>query len=108
MGEGTCHYQKASAAAVYAAACDIRLRAGCATWAIAIAGIASKRRAAVGVKTDDFTVTKAEAKCFVSKADKGHDMRRAFCPDCSSPVFLVNTVAAHLTVLCAGSLDDPS
>jgi hypothetical protein len=64
--------------------------------------------AAVGVKTADFKVTKGEAKWFVSKADNGHDMRRAFCPDCGSPVFLENTVNSHLTVLYAGSLDDPS
>lgn len=35
-------------------------------------------------------------------------MRRAFCGECGSPVFLDNTASEGVTVLYAGSLDDPS
>ena len=35
-------------------------------------------------------------------------MRRAFCPACGSPLFLVNGANTAVRVLYAGSLDDPS
>lgn len=63
---------------------------------------------AVGVKAADFKLEHGEPKWFTSPADKGHEMRRAFCDDCGSPVFLVNGAAENFMVLYAGSLDDPS
>lgn len=63
---------------------------------------------AVLVKMDDFTLEKGDPKWFESLADRGHKMRRGFCPTCGSPLFLTNGAGAGAMVLYAGSLDDPS
>jgi hypothetical protein len=34
-------------------------------------------------------------------------MRRGFCANCGSPVFLVNGARTNVTILYAGNLDDP-
>ena len=63
---------------------------------------------AVVVKRADFTLLRGEPSWFESPSDKGHPMHRAFCPECGSPVFLVNGANATARALYAGSLDDPS
>jgi len=63
--------------------------------------------AAVLVKQSALTIT-GDPRWYESAADRGHVMRRAFCPECGSPVFLDNTASKGVLVLYAGSLDDPS
>ena len=63
---------------------------------------------AVLVKEADFSLEKGEPAWFERRADRGHAMRRGFCRDCGSPVFLVNGASEGTMVLYAGSLDDPS
>lgn len=41
-------------------------------------------------------------------ADSGHQVRRRFCPRCGSHLFADSTGRPHLTVVRAGTLDDPS
>ena len=64
--------------------------------------------AAVLVKETDFSLTSGEPAWYEKPADRGHPMRRAFCPSCGSPVLLINGAPTEFIVLCAGSLDDPS
>lgn len=63
---------------------------------------------AILVLLSDFTVTKGEPRMFESLADAGHSMRRAFCGECGSPVFLINSANPGVRVIYAGGLDDPS
>ena len=64
--------------------------------------------AAVGVKASDFSILSGEPSWFEKPADRGHIMRRAFCSDCGSPLFIVNESNTNARALYAGSLDDPS
>ncbi len=63
---------------------------------------------AILVLKNDFSITAGEPSWFESLADKGHPMKRAFCPSCGSPLFLINGSHPNARVLYAGSLDDPS
>ena len=63
---------------------------------------------AVLVRNSDFTLEKGEPSWYESPSDRGHMMRRGFCPACGSPLFLKNGANESVTVLFAGSLDDPS
>ena len=63
---------------------------------------------AVLVKENDFSIDKGEPAWFETTADRGHAMRRGFCKNCGSPLFLVNTAGQGAMILFAGSLDDPS
>ncbi len=64
--------------------------------------------AAVGVAKTAFRLLAGMPKYYEKQADSGHTMRRAFCPECGSPVFLTNAARPELVVLYAASLDDPS
>ncbi|HHZ66377.1 MAG TPA: aldehyde-activating protein [Alphaproteobacteria bacterium] len=64
--------------------------------------------AAVVVKASDFSILSGEPSWFEKPADRGHIMRRAFCSDCGSPLFIVNESNTNARALYAGSLDDPS
>lgn len=59
------------------------------------------------VAEDKFTLLKGDPGWYEKLADKGHPMRRAFCQDCGSPVFLKNGNSPTARVLYAASLDDP-
>jgi hypothetical protein len=48
------------------------------------------------------------AREFVSKADSGGDVVRAFCPTCGSGVYSRTAGMPHLIFLRASVLDDPS
>ena len=63
---------------------------------------------AVVVKEGDFSLRSGEPSWYERPADKGHPMRRAFCPACGSPLFLINGANTSARALYAGSLDDPS
>ena len=62
---------------------------------------------AVAVREREFSLLSGEPAWFERPADRGHPMRRAFCPSCGSPVFLINGASESVRVLYAGSLDDP-
>ncbi len=62
---------------------------------------------AVAVREREFRLLGGEPAWFERPADRGHPMRRAFCPECGSPVFLKNGASEAVRVLYAGSLDDP-
>ena len=63
---------------------------------------------AVMVKENEFSLRSGEPIWFERPSDRGHPMRRAFCPACGSPLFLVNGANTAVRVLYSGSLDDPS
>ena len=63
---------------------------------------------AVMVMESEFSLRSGEPIWFERPSDRGHPMRRAFCPACGSPLFLVNGANTAVRVLYAGSLDDPS
>jgi hypothetical protein len=48
-----------------------------------------------------------EAKIFEKSADSGNTVGRAFCPDCGSSVYSVNSAMPDLIFLRASSLDEP-
>ena len=56
----------------------------------------------------DFTIEQGEPAWFERTADSGLPIKRAFCPTCGSPVFLIPGHRPHMRVVYAGSLDDPS
>jgi hypothetical protein len=64
--------------------------------------------AAVGVSAAAFHLTTGVPAYYEKLADSGSRMRRAFCCQCGSPVFLTNSARPDWVVLYAASLDDPS
>ena len=60
------------------------------------------------VKESEFTLESGEPRWFERPADKGHPMHRGFCPECGSPLFLVNGANTTGRAVYAGSLDNPS
>lgn len=64
--------------------------------------------AAVAVREAAFKLVQGDPSWHESQADRGHTIRRAFCPKCGSPVFVQNGASPKTRVLYAGSLDDPS
>ncbi len=64
--------------------------------------------AAVVVKASAFSILSGKPSWFEKPADRGHIMRRAFCSDCGSPLFIINEENTNARALYAGSLDDPS
>jgi hypothetical protein len=63
---------------------------------------------AVGVTASTFRLTSGAPKFYEKSADSGSQMRRAFCSQCGSPLYLTNSTRPDWIVLYAGSLDDPS
>ena len=59
-------------------------------------------------KGENFTLECGEPNWYEATADSGSKMRRAFCPSCGSPVFIINGARSDNRILYAGSLDDPS
>jgi len=55
----------------------------------------------------EFTLLSGEPKWFESKSDAGNTMRRGFCPDCGSPLFLTIAEREGVRLVYASSLDDP-
>ncbi len=53
-------------------------------------------------------VTKGAVKIYASKADDGDTVRRAFCPECGSPIYAFNDPTKEYVGVLAMSLDDPS
>ena len=49
-----------------------------------------------------------ELKTYDDTGDSGHSVRRRFCPNCGSGVIAEVEVMPDLTLLLAGTLDDPA
>jgi len=56
----------------------------------------------------EFSLLNGEPKWYESKSDAGNTMRRGFCSDCGSPLFLLIAENEGIRLIYAGSLDDPS
>jgi hypothetical protein len=52
-------------------------------------------------------VIEGSPKFHASTADSGNTVRRAFCPECGSPLFSDSAASAAATAIKAASLDDP-
>lgn len=52
-----------------------------------------------------FEIIRGEAKVYCSKGDSGNDVRRAFCPECGTPLWSKLT-QAPLVAVKLGALDD--
>ncbi len=63
---------------------------------------------AVVVMKDAFTLTQGAPKGHTVTGDSGGQVTRYFCGDCGSPVYSTPDGGRPLTVVKAGSLDDPS
>ncbi|HRI70525.1 MAG TPA: GFA family protein [Polyangium sp.] len=63
--------------------------------------------AVAGVPAPAFKITQGEPRFFETAADSGGTLKRAFCPDCGSPLF-AQLAAAPIVSVCVGSIDDPS
>ncbi len=46
-------------------------------------------------------------RSYVSQADSGNQMTRTFCERCGTPITSAADARPHLTILRAGTLDDP-
>ena len=64
--------------------------------------------AAVSVPETAFRLTTGTPAAYEKRADSGSTMRRMFCSQCGSPVFLTNSARPNVVVLYAASVDDPS
>lgn len=49
-----------------------------------------------------------ELQDYRSVADSGNVMHRRFCPRCATPVFSEAEARPHITIVRAGTLDDPA
>ena len=54
------------------------------------------------------TITGPGQACFTHKGESGQSVYRHFCRDCGSPVYAEYDVTPDLTVIMAGTLDDPA
>ena len=55
-----------------------------------------------------FEVTNGEAKVYVSMADSGAEIGRAFCAACGTPLWSVPSAETPFYPVKLGALDDPS
>lgn len=60
------------------------------------------------VPAESVTVEKGTAKTYRRMGDTGNPLEIHFCGDCSSSLFSKPEAWPHLTVVYAGTLDDPS
>ena len=60
----------------------------------------------VVVVADHFCLMQGEPKYFVTISDGGNTVRRGFCADCGSSLFVVTAALPAYIALMAGSLDD--
>ncbi len=64
--------------------------------------------AAMRLPASGFRITQGMPKRFVSKADSGNEVTRAFCGDCGSPLYIQVSSRPDIVGLRVGTLDDPS
>ena len=61
----------------------------------------------IAVPTPSLTVT-GEVKVFDNKGDSGQGTHSTFCPNCGSPVIGTADIMQGISMIRAGTLDDPS
>ncbi|GAB2904126.1 GFA family protein [Uliginosibacterium flavum] len=61
----------------------------------------------VVVTADHFCLMQGEPKYFLSVAQSGNTVRRGFCAECGSALFVVTAALPAYIALMAGCLDDP-
>ena len=64
--------------------------------------------AAMRVPAAEFRITRGTPKRYVSSADSGNQITRAFCGDCGSPLYVQVSTRPDIVGLRVGTLDDPS
>ena len=62
----------------------------------------------VAVSVTAFTVTTGTPKFRDTTSDSCSQMRRGFCVECGSPLFVLNSSLPDVVILYAGNIDDPS
>jgi hypothetical protein len=62
----------------------------------------------VAVPAESFHLRQGDLKSHVSPSDAGGQTRRAFCPDCGSPIHSRPDIAPGIVAIRTASLDDPS
>ncbi len=60
------------------------------------------------VPADGLTIDKGTPKTRIRIADSGNELTQHFCGDCGSSLFGTSAARKHITVVYAGTLDDPS
>jgi hypothetical protein len=55
-----------------------------------------------------FEVTKGKPKVYISKADSGAEVGRAFCAECGSPLWSIPRAEMPFFTVKLGALDDPA
>jgi hypothetical protein len=63
---------------------------------------------AVAVYPSTSVSVQGELKTYNDTGDSGQQVRRRFCPNCGSGVIAEGDVLPDLTIVLAGTLDDPS
>jgi hypothetical protein len=63
--------------------------------------------AVMAVPATEVKIT-GDVKYYDSKVDSGRTFSRGFCPECGARLFGKSSGLPHLTLITAGSLDDPS
>ena len=64
--------------------------------------------AAMRVSAAGFRITQGAPKRYLSKADSGNEITRAFCGDCGSPLYVQVSTRPDIVGIRVGTLDDPS
>lgn len=62
----------------------------------------------VVLPANGFKCIQGTPRLHASPSEMGGHTRRAFCPECGSPIFGKPDAAPHIVAIRAGSLDDPS
>ncbi len=62
----------------------------------------------IQVPADGLTIDKGTPKTRIRIADSGNQLIQHFCGDCGSSLFGTSAARKHITVVYAGTLDDPS
>ncbi len=60
------------------------------------------------IPSASFRVLKGEPRFYEKQADSGNMLKRAFCPDCGTPLYSETDGNKDIAVVRASSLDDPS
>lgn len=59
------------------------------------------------IPKEAFRLLQGEPRFHATPSEAGGQTRRAFCPDCGSPLFGYPDAVPHLAAIRLGSLDDP-
>lgn len=71
-------------------------------------GSGSAFHVGIGVPRDSVSILQGEPKSWRKVADSGNGIRRVFCSNCGSPLFIYPDMRPEIVMIKAGSLDEPS